>query len=105
MTIRKRIERLETKRGKPAGDVPSVIFLCCGETGEPLGAILVGGGSISREQNESREAFEARAMAGAPAALSLPANGRDALATGKAPQWAQSELALLALRQKHDATP
>ncbi|MBU2587342.1 MAG: hypothetical protein KJ872_04435 [Alphaproteobacteria bacterium] len=61
----------------------------------------MGGGSIRREPDETREAFEARASAGAPVAIHLPDNGRDALATGKAPQWAQSALVMKALREKH----
>ena len=101
MTLSKRLERLEAERGNGVGDMPSVIFLCDGETGEPMAALIIGGGTISREPDETREAFEARATAGAPAAIHLPENGRDALATGEAPQWAQSALAMRALRQKH----
>lgn len=101
MTLSKRLARLEAERGDGDGDMPSVIFLCDGESGEPMSALIVGGGSISREPDETREAFEAQAMAGAPAAIYLPDNGRDALATGKAPQWAQSALVMRALRQKH----
>lgn len=101
MTLSKRLARLEAERGNSAGDMPSVIFLCDGATGEPLSAMIVGGGSIRREPDESREAFEARASAGAPVAIHLPDNGRDALATGKAPRWAQSALAMKALREKH----
>ena len=63
MTIRKRIERLEAKNGKAANKGPSVIFLCDGETGEPMAAIIIGSGTISREKEEPREAFEARATA------------------------------------------
>lgn len=84
MTLSKRLARLEAEIGRGAGDMPSVIFLC-DETGDPMGAFIIGGGSISREPDETREAFEARALAGAPAAIFLPDNGRDALATGKAP--------------------
>jgi hypothetical protein len=102
MTLSKRLARLEAERGKGTGDMPSVIFLCDGETGEPMAALIIGAGTISREPNESREAFEARATAGAPAAIHLPDDGRDALATGKTPQWATGALAMRALRQKHD---
>lgn len=63
MTLRKRIDRLEGKRGK-AALWPSVIFFCSGETGEPLAAILMGGGSLTREDGETAEAFTARAEAG-----------------------------------------
>lgn len=101
MNLRKRLDRIEAKRGAHAPAGPSVIFLCDGATGEPLGAIIMGGGSIRREPDETREAFEARASAGAPVAIHLPDNGRDALATGKAPQWAQGALVMKALREKH----
>ena len=72
MTLSKRLARLEAERGNGAGDMPSVIFLCDGATGEPMSALIIGGGSISREPEEMREAFEARAIAGAPAAHHLP---------------------------------
>jgi hypothetical protein len=101
VTLRKRLERLEAERSNGACDGPSVVFLCDGATGEPLSALVMGGGSVAREPNETREAFEARAMAGAPAAIHLPANGRDALATGKAPRWAKCDLILDTLRRKH----
>lgn len=101
MTLSKRLARLEAERGKGAVEMPSVIFLCDGFTGEPMSALIIGGGNISREPDETREAFEARATAGTPAAIHLPENGRDALATGEAPQWAQGALAMRALRQKH----
>lgn len=102
MALGKRIELLETKRGLAGGtgNKPSMIFLC-DETGEPGAAIIVGGDTILREPDETREAFEARASAGAPAAIFLPDNGRDALANGETPQWAQGALAMRALRQKH----
>jgi hypothetical protein len=98
MTLKKRLERLEAERGKGAGEMPSVIFLCDGETGEPMSALIIGGGSISREPDETREAFEARATAATPATIHLLENGRDALAPGEAPQWAQGALAM---RAKH----
>jgi hypothetical protein len=101
MTIRKRIERLEIKRGLGAPEGPLVIFLCDAETGEPRSALIVGGGSIPREPGEPREAFKARAMAVNPAAQSLPDNGRDALATGKTPPSARPPLIMQALGEKH----
>lgn len=101
MNLRKRLDRIEAKRGTNARAAPSVIFLCSAETGEPSSALIVGGGTIGREPGESREAFEARASAGAPVTIHLPDNGRDALATGKAPQWAQGALVMKALREKH----
>lgn len=100
MTLSKRLARLEAERGKGAGEMPSVIFLCDGATGEPMSALIMGGGSISREPDETREAFEARATAGTPAAIHLPDNGR-ALVPGEAPQWAQSALVLQKLKAKH----
>jgi len=69
MTLSKRLARLEAERGKGAVEMPSVIFLCDGRTGEPMSALIIGAGSISREPDEKREAFEARAMASAPAAM------------------------------------
>jgi len=63
MTLAKRLARLEAERGKSAGNGPGVIFLC-DETGDPGAALIIGGGSISREPDETREAFEARATAG-----------------------------------------
>lgn len=98
MNLRKRLDRIEAKRGANAPAGPSVIFLCSAETGELSSAMIVGGGSIQRNPGESREAFEARASAGAPVAIHLPDNGRDALATGKAPQWAP---VVKVLREKH----
>lgn len=78
MTLSKRLARLEAERGNGAGDMPRVIFICSGEDGEPGMAFFVGGGSISRQPDESREAFEARAIACAPAAIHLPENRRKA---------------------------
>lgn len=69
MTIRKRIERLETKRGRSACTRPSVVFLCDAETGQPGAALIFGGGSISREPGEMCEAFKARAIAGTPSTI------------------------------------
>lgn len=61
MTLRKRLDKLEGKRGTTAHG-PSVIFLCDGETGEPLSAMLMRGGTLTREDGEAAEAFTARAM-------------------------------------------
>ena len=74
MTLKKRLDRLEGKRGA-AGAGPSVILLCNGVTGEPGGALMMGGGGLAREACESVEAFTARATAGASMALHLPYNG------------------------------
>ncbi len=100
MSLRKRLDRLEAKRGPrpPAG--PSVIFLCDGATGEPLSAMIRGGSTVNREPDEPREAFEARASAGAPAAIHLPSDGIAALATGKTPQWAKSKLVLQVVEER-----
>lgn len=76
MSLRKRLDRIEAKRGERAPVGPSVILLCDGKTGEPVSAMFVGGGSIRREPDESREAFEARASARAPVAIHIPDNGR-----------------------------
>lgn len=100
MTLHKRLAKLEGKRGAAALG-PSVIFLCEAETGEPLAAMLVGGGTLTREDGETVEAFTARANAGGACAVFLPDNGRDALATGKAPRWATGALVGKALREKH----
>lgn len=61
-TLRTRIDKLEGKRGGAARG-PSMIFLCSGETGEPLAVLLMGGGSLTRETGEAVEAFAARAEA------------------------------------------
>ena len=100
MNLRRQLDRLEGKRGTAACG-PSVIFLCSGETGEPLAAMLMGGGSLTREDGETVEGFNARADAGGAGAVFLPDNGRDALATGKAPRWASGALVEKALREKH----
>jgi hypothetical protein len=99
-TLRARLERLESKRGG-AGAGLSVIFFCDAVTGEPLSALIKGGGTVTREAGESAEAFTARASAGATNAAYLPDNPRDALATGKAPAWAKGELVVQHLRSKH----
>jgi hypothetical protein len=99
-TLRARLDRLESKRGAGACG-PSVIFLCDPETGEPLAAMLMGGGNLTRDDGETVDAFTARAQAGAASAVFLPDNGREALATGNAPRWAYGALVQKALREKH----
>lgn len=99
-TLRTRLDRLEGRRGTAARG-PAVVFLCSGETGEPLAALLMGGGTLTREDGETVEAFTARADTGGAGAVFLPDNGRDALATGKAPRWASGALVEKALREKH----
>lgn len=62
MILRKRIDRLEEKRGVAAHG-PVVIFLCSGESGKPLAALLMSGGCLTCEAGETVEAFTARADA------------------------------------------
>ena len=100
MTLRKRIDRLDGKRGTAALG-PSLIFLCSGETSEPLAALLMSDESLTREDGETAESFTAQAETGGAGAVCLPDNGCDALATGKAPRWACGALAEKALREKH----
>ena len=59
-TLRTRLDRLEAKRGG-AGDGPAVIFLCDATTGEPGGALVMGGGGFERETGEAADTFETRA--------------------------------------------
>lgn len=61
-TLRTRLERLEGRRWA-VGAGPSLIILCSGETGEPMGALLMGGETLTREAGETAEAFTARAEA------------------------------------------
>lgn len=75
MTIRKRLDRLESKHGDYSGG-PSVIFICDAETGEPRAGLVIGGENLAREDGETPEAFEVRAMAGANGAILLPDNAR-----------------------------
>lgn len=100
MTLRKRIGKLEGVRGDDVQGL-SVIFLRVAETGEPFTAMLRGGVYLRREDGETVDAFRARAETGAAGAVYLADNGRDALATGKAPRWASGALVEKALREKH----
>ena len=100
MTLRKRIDKLETNRSRSC-DRPSVIFFCDAITGEPLSALIKGGGTVVREADESTEAFTARASAGETNAAYLPENPRDAVSTGKAPDWSKGELVIRHLIEKH----
>jgi hypothetical protein len=52
MNLKKRLDRLESKRGGAALG-PSVIFICAAETSEPLAAIVMGGGTLTREEGET----------------------------------------------------
>jgi len=61
-TLRTWLDRLEAKRGG-AGDGPAMIFLCDATTGEPDGALLMGGGGLVREPGKAADAFMARAGA------------------------------------------
>jgi len=100
MTLRKRIDRLAAKAGADSCAEPHVVFLC-EAGGETRVALLKGGGTLSREPDETEAAFMARASDGTTGAVFLPDNTRDALASGNAPRWAQSELVIRALRAKH----
>ena len=71
MTIlRTRLDRLEAKRGG-AGAGPTVIYFCDPTTGEPGGALLMGGGGLLRETGETADAFETRAEVGAAKLIRL----------------------------------
>ena len=59
--LRDRLARLEATRAVPS---VSVVFLCDGSTGEPVGAILRGGGGCLRTLGESVAEFEQRALSG-----------------------------------------
>jgi hypothetical protein len=60
--LQTRLERLEGKQSSnDAG--PSVIMICDALTGEPGGALVLGGGGLTREAGETAEAFTARAEA------------------------------------------
>lgn len=75
MTLGRRIEKLEGRRGM-ASRGPSVIFLCSGEAGEPMSAILMGGTGLIREDGETPEAFRARADEMAKSAPMMVVNKR-----------------------------
>jgi len=62
MILRKRIARLEGKRGAASAG-PSVVLICDALTGEPGAALMLGGGGLTREAGESVEAFTARTEA------------------------------------------
>ena len=77
VTLQRRLERLEGKKGTASAG-PSVIFICDAVTGESDVALMVGGGSLTREAGETSEAFMARAEASVPRSVFLPDNGREA---------------------------
>jgi len=85
--LHKRINQLEAQQQQPLSAGPTVIFIY-EPGGEPSWALILGGGTVTRNDGESVEAFTARASAGVSGAVYLPDNGRGALATGKAPAWA-----------------
>jgi hypothetical protein len=68
MTRHARIARLEAKHGD-ADAGPTVIFLCDATTGDPGGALVMGGGGLVREAGETADAFTARASAGPSGAV------------------------------------
>lgn len=100
MTLKRRIDRLTTKTGGGASG-PSVVFLC-EAGGEAYVALVMGGGNVSREPHETEADFKERTCNVAGVVV-LPEKGRDALATGNAPKWAQNNLTLRALREKHSS--
>jgi hypothetical protein len=61
-TLQRRLDRLEGKRGAAVAG-PCVILICDALTGEPGGALVLGGGGLIRETGESSETFTARAEA------------------------------------------
>lgn len=73
-TLRTRLDRLEGKRGGADGG-PAVIFLC-ESGGEARAALVMGGGTLSREPDESDADFMARASQAASVAVRLPENRR-----------------------------
>lgn len=60
--LQTRLERLEGKRGSDDAG-PSVIMICDATTGEPRGALVVGGAGLTREADESADAFTGRMQA------------------------------------------
>ena len=68
MTRQARIAKLEAKHGG-ADAGPTVIFLCDATTGEPGGALVMGGGGLVREPGESADTFTARASDGVSGAV------------------------------------
>lgn len=61
MSLTHRVARLEGKTTPPPIDGPRVIFICDGETGEPMAAMIMGGGNLTRGPDETPEEFQARA--------------------------------------------
>ena len=59
-TLRRRLHRLEGKR-RAAGAGPRLILICDALTGESGGALILGGGGMTRKPGESFDAFTARA--------------------------------------------
>ncbi len=95
--------------GKPQGArhraTQAALALLDGEaealTRQAVTMALGGDATKTRNDGEPLDAFTARASPGASGAVCLPHNGRDAIATGKAPDWAQSALVTRHLREKH----
>jgi len=82
MALHKRLERLEARHKQSSSAGPNVIFFYTpGE--EPSAALILGGGTVTRNDGESVDAFTARASAGVSGAIYLPDNGRDALGLAK----------------------
>lgn len=58
-TLKTRLDRLEGRRSG-AGRGPAVVFLCEAGSGEPVAALLKGGGGATRKPGETVDAFTAR---------------------------------------------
>lgn len=62
MKLRQRVERLESKRGLNVSIGPSLIYLGSAESGGSV-AILIGGGTCSRLEDETESDFKVRVEA------------------------------------------
>ena len=62
MTLQRRLTKLEA-RGSAALDGPRMIYLCAAPDGGPMGAVLRGGQTLARADDETEAAFDLRAKA------------------------------------------
>ncbi len=62
MRLRRRLERLEVKRGITSVEGPRVIFLCSPGRGASV-ALMIGGETLSRHDGETELAFMERVEA------------------------------------------
>ncbi len=79
MTLDRRLARLEAARGDMAPEGPRVIFLAAmhpdgvgGHTSRIEVALLVGGDSLERDQDETEADFKRRALAAPKGAAGAP---------------------------------